>query len=312
MNVNGEEEPENDVFGEYNFARVSTGASQGLPYLSSLSFEFQGAEIDPNLARESFDAASHSLKDSLERYRGELQKHQADFAKAFLEGSYDESLLSASDELQESLESLGLAHQGWTGHPFISHAMYRREQHEPQSDEALAAMLEADEAASTDDYQSYGPRLNELGVTVVLDEIVHDDDERMLRLNSATVHSNGVLLSVDGIFLRGPGEAALAWHRRSNDQLGQLDLALELRDPSTGTGYSGEMNGGEGNYESYGYRLSHRFWIHRALEANELRGIFTLVNAVTASGDNKILDIDFTLDTTQLREATTGIRNFSS
>lgn len=87
-------------------------------------------------------------------------------------------------------------------------------------------------------------------------------------------------------------------------------MALELHDPVTGTGYSGEMNGGEGNYASNGYRLSHRFWIHRALEANELRGIFTLVNAVTAGGDSEILDIDFVLDTVQLREAATGLRIF--
>lgn len=235
--MNGEEELPRDVFGEYHFARVSTGASPGLPYLSSLAFEIDGAEIDPNLARESFYAASDGVKDSLDRYRGELQNHQVDFAQAFLEGSYDESLLSASDELQESLEALGLAHLGWTVHPFISPAMYRRESHEAQSDEALAAMLEAEEAADADEYQAYGPRLNELGVTVALDKTVHDDGERILRLNSATVHSNGLLLSVDGIFcvVRArthlPGTAAATTN--SGSWMWPLNCMTQLPAPAT-------------------------------------------------------------------------------
>ena len=60
------------------------------------------------------------------------------------------------------------------------------------------------------------------------------------------------------------------------------------------------------------FRLTHRFWVSRALDADMLTGTFTVSGAPTADGRTEPLVVGFELDTAVLREATTGIRAFGN
>lgn len=60
------------------------------------------------------------------------------------------------------------------------------------------------------------------------------------------------------------------------------------------------------------YRLTHRFWVSRALEADRLTGTFTVNDAPTADGRTEPLAIVFELDTAVLRESARGIRRFGN
>ncbi|MBV1778734.1 hypothetical protein KRR55_06360 [Paeniglutamicibacter sp. ABSL32-1] len=292
--------------GTVSFFRVSGGTQNGLPYLSSLTFDFDDGTPDPEEGESALAAAITGLNDALLDYRLKLASRAADFGQAFAPATGDAELLAASDRVHDALESLGMAHRAYTGHPFRESPLHRLE---PVDPEQLAAMLEAEELARDREQEAaFGPRLDELGATVVLDKMLHHGDREVLHLATATVHSTGVLLVFDYLNLRGSQEDAATWHRRSHEHLGNVELGVELVDAATGTSYPAGMHGGEGNIERNCYRLVHRFWIDRALDAEALTGTVTVQDALAADGTMEPLAVALEIDCALLREATTRIR----
>lgn len=231
-----------------------------------------------------------------------------DFASALGQGNPDTEVLAASDTVHNALDALGRGHRAWTGHSFLEDPLYREVSFEPGDPDGWARMPEADELARDQEGERFGARLDEVGATVLL----HDDAHEVMHLGTATVHSTGVLLSFVHLSLRGAHEDTLAWYRHSHENLGAVELALELLDAATGTGSPGEVHGGEGNVERRCYRLTHRFWLPRALDADMLTGTFTLSGAPTADGGTEPLAVGFELDTAVLRESAAGIRRFGN
>lgn len=171
----------------------------------------------------------------------------------------------------------------------------------------------AEEDRAADDAQERPwPRPHELGATVFLDRILHHDAEEILRLDTAKVFGNGVILVVDYVNLRGKGEDGLAWFHRSDGPHGSVELDLALRDPATGAAHACTWHGGEGSVGPGCYTLHQHFWIDWALEAGVLRGSLTVNHAVAADGTSEPLVVDVHLDTTVLREAATRIRTVAT
>ncbi len=307
----GENTPEQEA-GTVSFGRMSGGTRNGLPFLSALSFEFDDRAPDARAGKHAFESAISGLNTALHGYLQVLGTREPDFDAALGPEHEDTELLAASDAVHDALEDLGLGHRAWTGHSFLEGPLYREVPFDPGDPEDWARMLEADELTRDQEEERFGPRLDEVGATVPLGRVLHHDAHEVLHLGTATVHSTGVLLSFDYLNLRGAHEDALSWHRRSHETLGAVELGLELGDPGTGTRYPAEVHGGEGNVESGCYRLVHRFWVSRALDADLLAGTFTVNGAPTAEGRTEPLAIGFELDTAVLRESVTGIRRFGN
>ncbi|MDQ0093409.1 hypothetical protein [Paeniglutamicibacter psychrophenolicus] len=298
--------------GTVSFGRISGGTRNGLPFLSALSFEFDDGAPDARAGKHAFESAISGLNTALHGYLQVLGTREPEFGSALGPEHEDTELLGASDAVHNALEDLGLGHRAWTGRSFPEGPLYREVPFDPGDPEDWARMLEADELARDQEGDRFGPRLDEVGATVLMGRLLHDDAHEVLHLGTATVHSNGVLLSFDYLNLRGAHEDALSWHRRSHESLGAAELGLELGDPGTGTGYPAEVHGGEGNVESGCYRLVHRFWVSRALDADLLTGTFTVNGAPTADGRTTPLAIGFELDTAVLRKSVAGIRRFGN
>ena len=297
--------------GTVSRGRISGGSRNGLPFLSALSFESRDGAPDAAAGRQALESAATDLNTALHAYGQVLGTRAPDLASALERDHPDTEVLAASDTVHHALEALGQGHRAWTGRSFLEGPLDREVPFDPGDPQEWARMLEADELARDQADEFFGPRLDEIGAAVLLGRLLHHHEHEVLHLGTATVHSTGVLFSVDYLNLRGAREDPLGWYRRSND-LGNAQLGLELLDPSTGTGYPGEQHGGEGNAERGCYRMTHRFWVSRALDADRLTGTFTLNGAPTADGRTGPLVIGFELDTAVLRDPAAGIRRFGS
>ncbi|ASN39552.1 hypothetical protein CGQ24_11345 [Arthrobacter sp. 7749] len=298
-------------FGTVSFGRVSGGTLNGLPYLSTLDYHFDDGVPDQQAGGRAFASAITALHGALASYRSVVAALGIDAGRSFIAGNEDSGLLAASDHVQEAFERLGLSHRAWTGHSFLPGPLYRDVPEILDDPVAMAQLLEAEEQRA-DDQASSEPRLDELPVTVMVDEVLHQSQQGILRLDTVRVHSNGVLLEFNYVNLRGAHEDAVAWYRRSNELLSGAELDVELRDPSAENIYPGEINGGDAGSDRACYRLNHRFWIHRALEARELTGSVTVNNLPDADGNNKPLRVDFTLDISSLKDAVPRVRRLGN
>jgi hypothetical protein len=298
-------------FGTVSFGRVSGGTLNGLPYLSTLDYHFDDGVPDQQAGGHAFDSAITALHGALTSYRSVVAALGIDAGRSFISGNEDPGLLAASDHVQEAFEGLGLSHRAWTGHSFLPGPLYRDVPEILDDPVAMAQLLEAEEQIA-DDQASSEPRLDELPVTVIVNDVLHQSQQGILRLDTVRVHSNGVLLEFNYVNLRGAHEDALAWYRRSNELLSGAELDVELRDLSAENIYPGEINGGDASSDRVCYRLNHRFWIHRALDARELTGSVTVNNVPDAEGNNKPLRVDFLLDISSLKDAVPRVRRLGN
>ncbi|WP_411730978.1 hypothetical protein [Paeniglutamicibacter sp.] len=310
----GKDGGEAEDFGTVSFFRASGGTRNGLPYLSSLSFDFDQGTPDPETGKRAFGTAITELNSALLDYERVLDARAGDFGQAFAPTPGDAELLAASDHVHDSLESLGLSHLAYTGHSFLEGPLFREAMTGPDDQgtpEEWAAQPEAEEPTEeTDD--THWPRPHELGVTVVLDSVLHRSAEAVVRLDMAKVYGNGVMLVIDYVNLRAKDEDGLLWFRRSNEAHGNVEVALDLLDPSTGTAFACELHWAEGNVGPQCYTLNQHFWIHRALDAHALAGTLTVKDAIAADGTTEPLLIELEIDTEVLREAATRIRTLGT
>ncbi|WP_146755217.1 hypothetical protein [Arthrobacter sp. AQ5-05] len=250
------EKPDTEDFGSVAGSHIYDG---------SLSLEFGGVEHDPEVGKRAFDVSMPALNAALLHYAHALEDRQG----------------RVSDALRRP--ELLAAHQEYTGEGLPEVPPERSVPDEATSPEVRAELVAAN-VATEDAEDTHWPRPTELGATVLLDQVIHHAPAEFLRLDTAQVFGNGVLLMIDCVIVRGVHEDGLIWFRRSNEQ--------------------------HGNLGSTCYTLNHQFWIHPAPEAEELAGTVTVHDAIGSDGTAEPLEVQFRLDTSVLLEAAQRIRSF--
>ena len=279
---------------------------------SSLSLEFSGVEHDPEVGKRAFDASIPALNAALLDYAHALAQRQGRISDALRTPGLAPELFASSGGVHAALDELLVAHQVYTGEGLPEVPPQRSGSDEltaPDHWAELVAANEADEATGDAD-DTHWPRPTELGATVVLDQVIHQTPAEFLRLDTAQVFGNGVLLMIDCVIVRGVREDGLIWFRRSNEQHGNVEISLELRDAETGAPQPCAPHRADGNVGPHCYTLNHQFWIHPAPEAEELAGTLTVHDAIGPDGTAEPLEVQFRLDTSVLREAAQRIRTF--
>jgi len=297
------EEPEVEDFGFL---------AAGHAYDSSLSLELGEVEHDPEVGKRAFDASIPALNAALLAYAHALEQRQGRISDALRTPEVAPELFAASGGVHAALDELLVAHQVYTGEGLPEVPPNRSLPDEPTAPDHWAELVAANEAdeATGDADDTHWPRPTELGATVVLDQVIHDTPAQFLRLDTAQVFGNGVLLMVDCVVVRGVREDGLIWFRRSNEQHGNVEISLELRDAATGAPQPCASHRADGNVGPHCYTLNHQFWIHPAPEAEELAGTLTVHDAIGPDGTAEPLEVRFRLDTAVLREAVQRIRTF--
>ncbi|GAA1878467.1 hypothetical protein GCM10009715_26440 [Paeniglutamicibacter psychrophenolicus] len=296
------EEPEGEDFG---FLVGSDG------YESSLSLDLGGVEHDPEVGKRAFDASIPALNAALLDYAHALEARQGRISDALLRPELAPELFTASGGVHAALDELLVAHQVYTGEGLPEVPPQRSLPDEPTAPEDWAELVAAIEATEDAD-DTHWPRPTELGATVILDHVIHQTPTEFLRLDTAQVFGNGVLLMIDCVVVRGVREDGLIWFRRSNEQHGNVEITLELRDADTGAPQPCAPHRADGNVGPHSYTLNHQFWIHPAPEAEELAGTVTVHDAIGPDGTAEPLEVQFRLATSALREAAQRIRTFGN
>lgn len=294
------EEPETEDFGFL---------AGGHSYDSSVSFEFGAVEHDPEVGKRAFDASIPALNAALLDYAHALEERQGRISDALRRPELAPELFAASRGVLETLAELLAAHQVYTGEGLPEVPAERSLPDEATAPEEWAALLAANESTEDAD-DTHWPRPTELGATVVLDRVIHQTPAEFVRLDTAQVFGNGVLLMVDYVNMRGAREDGLIWFRRSNEQHGNVEISLQLGNAATGAPQHCAPHRADGNVGPHCYTLNHQFWIHPAPEAEELTGTLTVHDAIAADGSAEPLEVQFRLDTSVLREAVSRIRAF--
>ncbi|OIH83809.1 hypothetical protein BLJ79_13985 [Arthrobacter sp. UCD-GKA] len=294
------EEPEVEDFGFL---------TAGHAYDSSLSLEFGEVERDPEVGKRAFDVSIPALKAALLAYAHALEERGGRISDALRTPELAPELFAASGGVHAALDELLVAHQVYTGERLPEVPPDRSGSDELTAPDHWAELVAANESTEDAD-DTHWPRPTELGATVVLDQVIHDTPAQFLRLDTAQVFGNGVLLMVDCVVVRGVREDGLIWFRRSNEQHGNVEISLELRDAETGAPQSCAPHRADGNVGPHCYTLNHQFWIHPAPEAEELAGTLAVHDAIGPDGTAAPLEVQFRLDTSVLREAAQRIRTF--
>ena len=278
-------------------------------YDSSLSLELGGVEHDPEVGKLAFDASIPALNAALLDYAHALEQRQGRISDVLRTPELAPELFAASAGVQAALAELLVAHQVYTGEGLPEVPPDRSLPDEAAATDQWAELLAANESTEDAD-DTHWPRPTELGATVALDRVIHQTPAEFVRLDTAQVFGNGVLLMIDCVIVRGVREDGLIWFRRSNEQHGNVEVSLELRDAATGFPQTCAPLRAEGNVGPHCYTLNHQFWIHPAPEGDELAGILTVHDAIGPDGTAEPMEVQFRLDTSALREAAPRIRTF--
>ncbi len=278
----------------------------------SQSFELGGVEHDPAVGKRAFEASIPALNAALLDYAHALEERQGLISDALRRPQTAPELFAASGGVHTALAELLVAHEVYTGEGLPEPPPVRTLPDETTADGQWAELFAANDSnASTENADdTHWPRRTELGATVVLDRVIHQTPAEFLRLDTAQVFGNGVLLMVDYVNVRGPREDGLIWFRRSNEQHGNVEIALQLSDAATGSPQPCAPHRADGNVGPHCYTLNHQFWIHPPPDAAELHGILTVHDAIGPDGSAEPLEVRFRLETSVLREAATRIRTF--
>lgn len=294
------EEPEAEDFGFLAGGHV---------YDSSLSFELGGVEHDPEVGKRAFDASIPALNAALLDYAHALEERQGRISDALRRPELAPELFAASGGVHAALAEVLVAHEVYTGEGLPEVLPDRSIPDEAATPEEWAVLLAANESTEDAD-DTHGPRPTELGATVVLDRVIHQTPAEFVRLDTAQVFGNGVLLMVDYVNVRGAREDGLTWFRRSNEQHGNIEISLQLGNAATGAPQHCAPHRADGNVGPHCYTLNHQFWIHPAPDAEELTGTLTVHDASAADGSAEPLAVQFRLETSVLSEAVSRIRTF--
>ncbi|MDQ0093412.1 hypothetical protein [Paeniglutamicibacter psychrophenolicus] len=294
------EEPEGEDFG---FLVGSHG------YDSSLSLDLGGVEHDPEVGKRAFDASIPALNAALLDYAHALEDRQGRISDALRRPELAPELFAASGGVHAALDELLVAHQVYTGEGLPEVQPERSLPDGLTAPEDWAELIAANESTEDAD-DTHWPRPTELGATVVLDQVIHHTPAEFLRLDTAQVFGNGVLLMIDCVIVRGVREDGLIWFRRSNEQHGNVEISLGLRDAATGAPQPCAPHRADGNVGPHCYTVNHQFWIHPAPQAAELAGTLTVHDAIGHDGTAEPLEVRFRLETSALREAAQRIRTF--
>jgi len=298
--------PDDGVLGTVSFGFVASSNTDHGMNLNDLGFVFDDGQPETGVGKRAFEQSITAMNQALVGYAQVLAEREEKPSELLTSADTDPAVLASSDQVHEALLGLKTGHLAYTGHPFLEGPLTRK----ARRDKGPGTYVETDwepAALQRAGSVSTGPMARELGVSVALNHLLYSGDGRTVRLEAATVHSNGVMLGIECAQLRGERETADFWARRSG---GTTAVELEAHDPLSGPDYTFEpLDLGAARFTQVA-RHRGELWMPGVLAAQELSCTLHVSYLPNIHGDETTLELGFDLDTAALREATTHIQRF--
>lgn len=298
--------PDDDGLGTVSFGFVGSSNTDDGMNLNDLGFVFDDGQPQVGAGKRAFEQSITAMNQALAGYSQVLAEREVKLPELLMSVDTDPAVLASSDQVHGALLGLKTGHLAYTGHPFLEGPLSRN----ARQDEAPDTFVEADwepPALQQAELVSAGPMARELGVSVALNNLLYSGDGRTVRLEVATVSSDGVMLGIECAQLRGERETADFWARRSG---GTTAVELEAHDPLSGPDYTFEpLDLGAARFTQVA-RHRGELWMPGVLAAQELSCTLYVSYLPNIHGDETTLELGFDLDTAALREATTHIQRF--